>query len=521
MLRRSLRESGGDSLGRRERRAIPRSTRGPPGSVRRGAESSPDRARATYEEFVCRSSGRLPPSSPTATSRSFAGDYDAAERSFARAGSPSRRSGARVLVEHRRISRTSAYGQGDRRGRGDRADSTEAGGGGRCLVPGAGARNAAKVALARKGSVRRRGSCSRATRLRGSSHRTRPISTERRSSIAQRCSCWQHLDQEAASCAAAVAGTTHSLSGFMLAHGVLIGVLGSAAMFAPLIADTSLWWVRRRGIAVAICASGNYLGGTLWPPVIQHYLAQVGWRQTYFGLGLFCFVVVTALALFMRRRPPITLPAARGPAKARPAASPFGLTSLQAQTLLCIAGVACCVAMSMPQVHIVAYCADLGYGAARGAQMLSVMFAFGIASRLISGAICDRIGGLRTLLLGSVLQGVALLLFLPFDSLVSLFVIAALFGLFQGGIVPAYAIIIREHFPASEAGARVGLVIMCSLFGMALGGWMSGKVFDVTGSYGAAFLNGIAWNALNLTIAFFLLYRARMLTRRTVRAAAA
>jgi MFS family permease len=308
----------------------------------------------------------------------------------------------------------------------------------------------------------------------------------------------------------ALAGTTHGLAGFMLAHGLLIGVLGSSAMFAPLIADTSLWWVRRRGIAVAICASGNYLGGALWPPVVAHYVEQVGWRQTYFGLGVFCFLAVTGLALFLRRRPPIVLPAARRMAGADPAASPFGLTSLQAQTLLCMAGVACCVAMSMPQVHIVAYCADLGYGAARGAQMLSVMFAFGIASRLISGVICDRIGGLRTLLLGSALQGVALLLFLPFDSLISLYVVAALFGLFQGGIVPSYAIIIREHFPAAEAGARMGLVIMCTLFGMALGGWMSGKVFDLTGSYGAAFVNGIAWNALNLTIAFFLLYRTSL-----------
>jgi MFS family permease len=319
----------------------------------------------------------------------------------------------------------------------------------------------------------------------------------------------------------AVAGTTHSLSGFMLAHGLLIGLLGSAAMFAPLIADTSLWWVRRRGIAVAICASGNYLGGALWPPVIQHYVEQLGWRQTYFGLGLFCFLAVTALAFFMRRRPPLALPAAQGPADVRRTASPFGLTPLQAQTLLCIAGVGCCVAMSMPQVHIVAYCADLGYGAARGARMLSVMLAFGVASRLISGAICDRIGGLRTLLLGSALQGVALLLFLPFDSLASLYVIAALFGLFQGGIVPSYAIIIREHFPASEAGVRVGLVIMCTLFGMALGGWMSGKVFDLTGSYQAAFVNGIAWNALNLTIAFFLLYRTRLLMRRGAHAPAA
>ncbi|MGZ9005404.1 MAG: MFS transporter [Burkholderiales bacterium] len=317
----------------------------------------------------------------------------------------------------------------------------------------------------------------------------------------------------------ALAAVTGSLTAFMLAHGLLIGLVGSAATFAPLIADTSLWWVRRRGIAVAICASGNYLGGTIWPPVIQHFVEQVGWRQTYFGLGLFCFVTVTALALLMRRRPPVALPST-GTAAA-PVASPFGMTPSQAQTLLCIAGVACCVAMSMPQVHIVAYCADLGYGAARGAQMLSLMMAFGIASRLISGVICDRIGGLRTLLLGSALQGVALFLFLPFESLASLYVIAALFGLFQGGIVPSYAIIIREHFPASEAGARVGLVIMCTLVGMALGGWMSGKVFDVTGSYGAAFVNGIAWNALNLSIAFFLLYRTQLLARRAARASPA
>jgi MFS family permease len=311
----------------------------------------------------------------------------------------------------------------------------------------------------------------------------------------------------------ALAGTTTTLTTFMLVHGLLIGLFGTAALFAPLIADTSHWWVRRRGIAVAICASGNYLGGAIWPTIIQHLVDAVGWRQTYFGLGFFCFVTVTALALLMRRRAPVATAPSSAAAAAR-AASPFGLTPTQAQALLCIAGLACCVAMSMPQVHIVAYCADLGYGAARGAQMLSVMMAFGVASRLISGMICDRIGGLRTLLLGSMLQGVALFLFLPFDSLGSLYVIAALFGLFQGGIVPSYAIIIREHFPASEAGARVGLVIMFTLMGMALGGWMSGKVFDVTGSYGAAFVNGIGWNALNLSIAGFLLYRSRLVVRR-------
>jgi MFS family permease len=308
------------------------------------------------------------------------------------------------------------------------------------------------------------------------------------------------------------AGLSGSLGGFALAHGVLLGALGSAATFAPLVADTSLWFVRRRGIAVAICASGNYVAGALWPPVVQHFVETVGWRQTYIGLGAFCLLTMPLLALMLRPRPPALAPTS-GPGTATTTARPFGLAPGHAQVLLCVAGVACCVAMSMPQVHIVAYCADLGYGAARGAEMLSLMLAAGIVSRLVSGAICDRIGGLRTLVLGSALQGIALLLFLPFDGLVSLYVVSMLFGLFQGGIVPSYAIIVREHFAPREAGARVGTVLMATLFGMALGGWMSGKVFDLTGSYDAAFVNGIGWNLLNLSIALWLLWRVRRLGR--------
>ena len=163
--------------------------------------------------------------------------------------------------------------------------------------------------------------------------------------------------------------------------------------------------------------------------------------------------------------------------------------------------------MSVPQVHIVAYCGDLGYGPARGAEMLSLMLGFGIVSRLATGFIADRAGGVATLLMGSALQGVALLLYFFFDGLASLYVISALFGLFQGGIVPSYAIIIREYFPPREAGTRIGLVIMATLFGMALGGWMSGAIFDYAGSYRAAFANGLAWNLLNVTIATWLLLR--------------
>ncbi|MEK6246146.1 MAG: MFS transporter [Pseudomonadota bacterium] len=303
----------------------------------------------------------------------------------------------------------------------------------------------------------------------------------------------------------AAAGASDSLWQFAVAQGLLIGLLGTSAAFAPLVADTSMWFTRRRGIAVAICASGNYLAGAIWPPVLQHYFDTIGWRATFTGVGLFCAATMIPLAFVLRRKPP-----GIGSSVLSSSASnkKIDIPPNTLFALLCVAGVACCVAMSMPQVHIVAYCGDLGFAAARGAEMLSVMLGFGIVSRLASGWICDRIGGLRTLLLGSGLQGVALLLFLPFDSLASLYIVSAMFGLFQGGIVPSYAIIVREYFPQREAGARVGMVLMGTLLGMALGGWMTGVIFDLTGSYRAAFLNGIGWNLLNLTIAFWLLRRS-------------
>jgi MFS family permease len=304
------------------------------------------------------------------------------------------------------------------------------------------------------------------------------------------------------------AGFAGSLWQFALAQGVLIGFLGCSATFAPLVADTSLWFNRRRGIAVAICASGNYLGGALWPPVVQHFFDGVGWRQTYIGVGVFCIAAMLPLSLVLRRRPPALAAPAPG-STASGAPHSLGLPPTLLLGLLCTAGVACCVAMSMPQVHIVALCGDLGFAAARGAEMLSLMLGFGIVSRLASGWICDRIGGLRTLLLGSTLQTIALALFLPADGLTSLYVASALFGLFQGGIVPSYAIIVREYFNPKVAGTTVSMVLTSTLFGMALGGWMSGVIFDLTGSYRAAFLNGIGWNLLNMAIAAALLLRAR------------
>jgi MFS family permease len=290
---------------------------------------------------------------------------------------------------------------------------------------------------------------------------------------------------------------------FVLAQAVLIGMLGSATTFGPLVADVSHWFVRRRGIAIAIVASGNYLAGTVWPPVLQYAIETVGWRQAFTAIGLFCVVTMLPLIFALRRR--VEIDSGTVPVNRRGARGGMPMSPGRLQALLVFAGIACCVAMSMPQVHIVAYSGDLGYGTARGAEMLSIMLGTGVVSRLASGFIADRIGGVGTLILGSTLQFLALFLYLPFDGLNALYVISALFGLSQGGIVPSYALIVREYFPAREAGWRVSLVLMATVMGMALGGWISGEIYDLTGSYQMAFLNGIAWNLVNMAIAVWLL----------------
>jgi MFS family permease len=302
-----------------------------------------------------------------------------------------------------------------------------------------------------------------------------------------------------------LAGLSATLWQFIAIY-FLIG-LGTSATFAPLMAEASHWFERYRGLAVTIVASGNYVAGTVWPPLVNWGVQSAGWRTTHIAIGIFCAVTMTLLLLVLRAQ--IGNDKVRDHANAPPPRLDLRLSTNALTVLLCIASISCCVAMAMPQVHIVAYCGDLGYGVARGAEMLSVMMGFGVVSRIGSGFLADRIGGIRTLLVGSVAQAFALLFYLYFDSLTSLYLISAMFGLFQGGIVPSYAIIVREAMPASEAATRVGLVIFASVFGMSFGGWVSGVIFDATGSYAAAFANGVAWNALNIAIMVGLLLRAR------------
>jgi MFS family permease len=297
-----------------------------------------------------------------------------------------------------------------------------------------------------------------------------------------------------------------SLWQLVAAYGLLIGFLGSSSTFAPVIADVSHWFSRRRGMAVGICSCGSYLAGTVWPPIVQRFTETAGWRATHLWIGVSCAAAILPLALVLRRPAPAaprTFPAgARRASRSLAALPPATL-----QAVLIVAGIACCVAMSMPQVHIVAYSNDLGHGAARGAEMLSLMLGFGVVSRLASGWLSDRVGPLVTLLLGSALQALSLLLYLPFEGLGALYVVSALFGLSQGGIVPSYTLIVREHFPPAEAGTRIALVLSATIAGMAFGGWISGAIFDHTASYRAAFVNGFLWNLLHLGLAFWLLRR--------------
>ena len=301
-----------------------------------------------------------------------------------------------------------------------------------------------------------------------------------------------------------LAGYGPNLAVFTAAH-ALIGI-GAGTGFAPMMADISHWFVKRRGVAVVIVAAGNYVAGTIWPLLMSVTIPLVGWRETYAGIGVLVAAAVLPLALLMRRRP-LSGVYEQAEAATEAARADVGVSPRLLLVLLTVAGFSCCVAMSMPQVHLVAYCGDLGYGVARGAEMLSLMMALGIVSRIGSGFVADAIGATATLLIGSLMQGVALLLYLYFNGLESLFIVSGLFGLFQGGIVPMYAVICRELLPPRRAGAAIGLVVSATILGMAFGGYFSGVIFDLTSSYRMAFLNGVLWDAFNFAIVSWLFLR--------------
>jgi len=285
----------------------------------------------------------------------------------------------------------------------------------------------------------------------------------------------------------------------------------AAAFFGPAMADITNFFNNRRGLALSIVASANYVAGASWPLLISFVLNYVDWRATHFWISISCLVLMLPIIGFLKNYKNIQKEEANIlTSKDEPS---INLSNNQLQIILMFAGVCCCVAMSMPQVHMVALCVDNGFGLQVGTEILAVMLYSGMISRIVFGFLSDKIGPLPTILLGSFLQMVSLVFFLPFNSQLSLYVVSLMFGLSQGGIVPAYAILVRKYLPLQQAGVRVGLVLGATIVGMALGGWISGEIFDLTQSYYLAFVNGILWNLLNILAIVYVIYKSDLFNK--------
>jgi MFS family permease len=298
---------------------------------------------------------------------------------------------------------------------------------------------------------------------------------------------------------AMVASRSTDAMDLWLSHGILIGLLGNAATFAPLVTNITRWFDRRRGVAVALVASGQSVSGAVWPSVFGYGIEEIGWRSTMFYFGIFVIATMAPLALFLRRRPPIALPAGRR-SEPRSGEPVLGLSPSLVLAMVSLAIVGCCIAMAMPMVHMVAFCSDLGYQPQRGAEMLSLLLAAAFLSRLFWGRLSDRIGGLRTILFGAAAQAAVLAFYIVIENLVALYALSISFGLAFGGIVPAYTLVVRELFPSREAGWRIGVVYFFGTVGMALGAYLGGALYDLTLSYPPAFLGGVLANLATIVL---------------------
>ena len=293
-----------------------------------------------------------------------------------------------------------------------------------------------------------------------------------------------------------------------LGQGALIGFFGMGAIYPPLLIYVSRWFDRRRGTAVALISSGQYVAGVVWPAVFERLISGPGWRAVYLVFAVIVFLGVLPLTLlFLKPAPsPVFAGTTAGRATARHR-QVLGLPPNAVQAILCVAGACCCVPMSIPQGHLVAFCGDIGLGAATGAMMLSVLLGCAFFSRQFWGAFADRHGGLKTVLAGSACQAVSIGAFLLTQNEAGLFLIAAAYGFGFSGIIPAYVIAIRDLFPSSEASWRVPLVLFTAMSGMAFGSWFAGALYDHFGYYAPAFGSGVLFNVLNLALIGFLVAR--------------
>ncbi len=302
---------------------------------------------------------------------------------------------------------------------------------------------------------------------------------------------------------AIVTSRSESAWSLYVANGLLIGLFGKAAIIVPLIANATRWFDRRRGLAIAILASGQGVAGAAWPPIARFFSDAVGWRDMYLYYAIFVLVTVLPLGLLLRPKPPIA-PAGSGPGIDAGNGSVLGMPTNLAQGILGLAAIGCCTAMAIPIVHLFSYATDLGHPAARAAELLSVLFAAAFVSRIGFGMLADRIGPLPTLLISSGCQVAVLFAFSMIDGLVGLYVAALLFGLGFSGIMPCYPLIIRVLFPVTQVGWRFACHYLFAAVGMALGGWLGGVVFDLAGTYTYAFIVAVGFNVMNIVLIGFL-----------------
>jgi MFS family permease len=291
-------------------------------------------------------------------------------------------------------------------------------------------------------------------------------------------------------------------------HGLFMGFLGNAGLNAPLFVYVSRWFDRRRGSALALISSGGYLAGFIWPTIFERAIAVYGWRWTMIGFALFQFVIILPLATIFLRPPP-ELPAQAETAAGVGAPKVFGWNGNVVFGMIAFASFLCCVTMSMPQQHLVAFCSDLGISTTLGAAMLSVLLGMGFFARQGWGYLADRMGGLLTALLSSMMQCAAMSGFLFTQDTVGLFTVATAFGIGFSALIPAYVLTIRDHYPLREAHWRVPFLLLFSGTGMATGGWLAGYLYDSYGYYIPAFATGVAFNIVNIVILAMLLVRQR------------
>jgi MFS family permease len=290
-------------------------------------------------------------------------------------------------------------------------------------------------------------------------------------------------------------------------HGLFIGLIGIGGINAPSYVYVSRWFDRRRGSALALISSGSFLAGAFWPSIFERAIAYFGWRHTMLFYAAIELVLIVPAAAIVLNAPP-NVPHHVTHADATQARkSVMGWPPNLVYALQMCAIFTCCVPMSMPQAHLVAFCSDLGISPVHGAAMLSVLLGSAFLSRQFWGALSDRIGGLYTMLVGSACQTVGIALFLLTQDEIGLFTVSALFGFGFSGLVPANVLAARELFPVGEAYWRIPTLLLVSGSGMAAGSWSGGVLYDHFGNYAPAFATGVAVSAVNFLIISILAFR--------------